>query len=167
MLLNDTLRFMRLALIIFKLSQDSEFNKQLNRRTDEQTGEENKMMCILHTLLPIHVSSFYGWRTEGRTEGKPIVPSGVNSGRGLINWLKWVLCYLATGNILIFFNKFGIKDCLYILFYIYQQFTMWSGTVFFRVTLKNGYISHQRYALYECEHAWNFLQHQVDPGLPE
>jgi len=49
---------MHLALIIFKLSQDPEFNEQLSRWTDEHTGSENKMMCILNTLLPIHVSSF-------------------------------------------------------------------------------------------------------------
>jgi len=50
--------FMRLTLIIFKLSKDPEFNKPLNRRTDKQTGIENKMLCILYTLLPIHVSRF-------------------------------------------------------------------------------------------------------------
>ena len=49
---------MHLTLIIFKLSQDPEFNKPLNRRTDEQTGRETKMLCILYTLLPIQVSSF-------------------------------------------------------------------------------------------------------------
>jgi len=54
----DTPRFMHLTLIIFKLSQDPEFNKQLNRQTDKQTGRVNKMLCILYTLLPIHVSSF-------------------------------------------------------------------------------------------------------------
>ena len=37
---------------------DPEFNKQLNRRTDKQTERENKMLCILYTLLPVHVSSF-------------------------------------------------------------------------------------------------------------
>jgi len=54
----DTPIFRHLALIIFKLSQDPEFNKQLNRRTEEQTGRENKMLCILKTLLPIHVLCF-------------------------------------------------------------------------------------------------------------
>jgi len=48
---------MRLALIVFKLSKDPDFE-----RTDWQTD----------------------WQTDGRTEGKPIVPSGVNTGRGLI-----------------------------------------------------------------------------------
>ena len=48
---------MHLTLIIFKLSRDPEFNKQLNRWTDEQTGRENKVVCILYTLLPIHASS--------------------------------------------------------------------------------------------------------------
>ena len=49
---------MHLTLIIFKLSNDPEFNKHLNRRTDEHTGRENKMMCILYTLLYIHLLSF-------------------------------------------------------------------------------------------------------------
>jgi len=57
--------FMRLALIVFKLSKDPDFERtdlQTDRRTDRQTDRQ----------------------TDGRTEGKPIVPSGVNTGRGLI-----------------------------------------------------------------------------------
>jgi len=47
---------MRLALIVFKLSKDTDFERtdlQTDRRTDRQT--------------------------DGRTEGKPIVPSGLRS----------------------------------------------------------------------------------------
>jgi len=50
----DTLSLMHLALIIFKLSQDPEFNKQLNRRTYERIGRE-KTWCAYCThcyLLP-------------------------------------------------------------------------------------------------------------------
>ena len=46
--------FKRLASIVFKLSKDPDFSGQTDGLTD------------------------------GRTEGKPIVPSGVNTGRGLI-----------------------------------------------------------------------------------
>ena len=53
----NVLSLMRLTFIFFKLSQDPEFNKQLNRRTDEHTRRENKKLCILYSLLPIHVSS--------------------------------------------------------------------------------------------------------------
>ena len=94
LLIIDTPRFMHLTLIILKLSQDPEFNKKLNRRRDEQTGNENKMMCILYTSLPIYFSSFKvikgsrflaHRRTDRLTDGgKPIVPSGVNTGRRLI-----------------------------------------------------------------------------------
>jgi len=55
--------FMRLASIVFKLSEDPDFSGQTDGRTDRQTDRQ----------------------TDGRTEGKPIVPSGVNTGRGLIN----------------------------------------------------------------------------------
>jgi len=50
---------MRLASIVFKLSEDPDFSGQTDGQTDG--------------------------RTDRRTEGKPIVPSGVNTGRGLIN----------------------------------------------------------------------------------
>ena len=53
--------FMRLASIVFKLSKDPDFSRQTDGRTDGRTD----------------------WQTDGRTEGKPIVPSGVNTGRGL------------------------------------------------------------------------------------
>jgi len=53
--------FMGLALIVLKLSKDPDFERT-DRRTDRQTDRQ----------------------TDGRTEGKPIVPSGVNTGRGLI-----------------------------------------------------------------------------------
>jgi len=53
---------MRLALIVFKLSKDPDFSGQTDWRTDGRTDGQ----------------------TDGRTEGKPIVPSGVNTGRGLI-----------------------------------------------------------------------------------
>ena len=53
--------FMRLASMVFKLSKDPDFSGQTDGRTDRLT--------------------------DGRTEGKPIVPSGVNTGRGLINFL--------------------------------------------------------------------------------
>ena len=60
--------------------------------------------CILYTLLPIHVPIFMRLafivfklskdqdfqRTDGLTEGKPIVPFGVNPGRGLISHLSGV-----------------------------------------------------------------------------
>ena len=49
---------MRLASIVFKLSKDPDFSGQTDGLTD------------------------------GRTEGKPIVPSGVNTGRGLIKKVK-------------------------------------------------------------------------------
>ena len=55
--------FMRLASIVLKLSKDPDFSGQTDGRTDRQTD----------------------WLTDGRTEGKPIVPFGVNTGRGLIN----------------------------------------------------------------------------------
>ena len=103
LLLIDTLNIMHLALIIFKLSLDPKFNKQLKRRTKDM---ERNLMRTLYTLLPIPVLSlirlalivfryqsiqiFIGQtdglterRTEGRTVGKPIVPSGVNTGSGL------------------------------------------------------------------------------------
>ena len=61
-------------------------------------------MCIIYTLPSSHIPTFIknaclviklsrdpdlsgqtDGRTDGQTEGKPIVPSGVNTGRGLIN----------------------------------------------------------------------------------
>jgi len=53
--------FMRLALIVFKLSKDPDF-----QRTDRQTDR------------------LTDGQTDRQTEGKPIVPSRVNTGRGLI-----------------------------------------------------------------------------------
>jgi len=64
--------FMRLAFkIVFKLSKDPDFSGQTDGRTDGLTDG----------------------LTDGRTEGKPIVPSGVNTGRGLIIQDKLVVAF--------------------------------------------------------------------------
>jgi len=59
--------FKRLASIVFKLSKDPDFSGQTDGRTDGRTDR----------------------LTDGRTEGKPIVLSGVNTGRGLIIYTEY------------------------------------------------------------------------------
>ena len=46
-----TSRFMRQTLIIFKLSQDPEFNKQLNRRTDKERKQNAVHIVHIATYL--------------------------------------------------------------------------------------------------------------------
>jgi len=89
--------FMRQTLIIFKLSLDPEFNKQLNRRTvrERKQNAVHIVHIATYSRIKFHAHSFISfkviqgsrfladWRTDERTDGKPIVPSGVHTGRGL------------------------------------------------------------------------------------
>ena len=84
---------------------------QTPERTDRRTDRERKQNDVhivyiaTYSRMKFHATSFNSYkvikgsrsladrRTDGRTEGKPVVPSGVNTGKGLIISRKQGITY--------------------------------------------------------------------------